>query len=576
MPIAKHPRTLITAGAAAFLLLCAYSTTAFGAQPSVDIQGANNELTENIRHHIGELSPRELQQSRALHKKLEAAITEASQALGYYGTHFDYHLNEDRLRINVTPGAAVRWAEADISLDAAAATVPAIQDFLNRPTFVSGQRIRHRQYERFKNDLLEQVQEYGFIDAEYRQSRLRIDLDQRIATPVLDLVSGPRYRVRTLSFSGSRLDDGLLQRMSPLQPGDYLQRSQVTGLQRHLQNSLYFSEVSVKSRPLPSDEVDIDIALQDAPKHQFAVGLGFGTDTGPRARLRWDQPQFNRLGHRLTSEAKVSEPLRELSSVYRIPLDKPIQRTANLNLGWTEKRLEDTASTVGLFGASITDRDWSNWIVEYGSTLEWETYRQGSQPRQYVAYVVPAVSLLRVELPVGVDPLHGYKTAFSFQGSATELGADTAFLRVSALHKRLFHLGGSHLLIARGEVGAIATDNILEVPASKRFFTGGDQTVRGFDYESLGPRDANGELIGGKFLNVASLEYSLRFAQSWRAAVFTDAGRAFNDESAAWRQSAGVGVRWLSPFGKVRIDLAVPVNDENDGFRLHIFMGPSL
>ncbi len=572
----KHHRKFRTAGAAAVVLFCAHCTIALGAQPSVDIQGASKELADNIRNHIGELSPREQKQARVLRKKLDAAVTEASQALGYYGTRFDYQLNENRLRISIIPGKAVRWGKADIALDAEALAVPAVKAFLDQPVFIPGERMRHRHYERFKSELLDRVQEYGFIDAQYRTNRLLVDLDQHIATPVLDLASGPRYRVRNFHYSGSRLDEGLLQRMSPLQPGDYLQRSQVTGLQRNLQNSLYFGEVSVKARPLPSAEVDIDISVQDAPRHQFAVGMGFGTDTGARARLRWEQPHFNRQGHRLTSEAMVSEPLREFSSVYRIPLEKPIQRTANLNLGWTEKRLEDTASTVGVLGASITDRNWFNWVIEYGSSLEWESYRQGSQPRQYVAYLVPAVNLLRVELPTGIDPLQGYKTAFSLQGSAPELGADTAFLRVTALHKRLFHLGGSHRLIVRGEVGAIATDTILEVPASKRFFTGGDQTVRGFDYESLGPRDTSGELIGGKFLNVASLEYSLRVSQNWRAAVFTDAGRAFSDQSAAWRQSAGVGVRWLSPFGQVRIDLAVPVNDENHGFRLHIFMGPPL
>lgn len=572
----KHLCKVYAAGAALFLGLCLYSVAVSGAPPSLEIRGASSELSDNIRHHIGELAPRELQQPRILQKKLDIAITEASQALGYYGSRFVYQWSDNRLRVDVTPGTAVRWGDAEITLNAAATEITAIRAFLGQPVFVPGERMRHRRYERFKSELLEQVQEYGFIDAQYRRSRLRIDLDRHIATPVLDLESGPRYRVNALHVTGSHLDSDLLQRMSPLQPGNYLQRSKVTELQRDLQNSLYFSEVSVKSRIVSLDEVDIDIAVKDAPQHQFAAGLGFGTDTGPRARLRWAQPRLNRWGHRLKSEAKVSDPQRELSSVYSIPLNKPMQRTANFNLGWIDKRLEDTSSTVGLFGASITDRNWHNWVIDYGASLEWESYRQGGQPRQYVAYLVPAVNLLRVELPVGTDPLHGYKAAFSLQGSAPELGADTAFLRATALYKRLIHLGGSHLLIARGEVGAITTDDIHEVPASKRFFTGGDQTVRGFDYESLGPRDANGELIGAKFLNVASLEYSLRVSETWRAAVFTDAGRAFNDESASWHQSAGIGARWLSPFGKVRIDLAVPVNDAKDGFRLHIFMGPPL
>jgi translocation and assembly module TamA len=118
--------------------------------------------------------------------------------------------------------------------------------------------------------------------------------------------------------------------------------------------------------------------------------------------------------------------------------------------------------------------------------------------------------------------------------------------------------------------------NIELIPASQRFFTGGDQTVRGYDYESLATTDANGELIGGRYLNVASAEYSFKVADRWRAAVFTDTGRAFNNRDEPWHKSIGIGARWLSPVGQIRVDFAVPIDDEEKGWRLHIFIGPPL
>jgi translocation and assembly module TamA len=189
---------------------------------------------------------------------------------------------------------------------------------------------------------------------------------------------------------------------------------------------------------------------------------------------------------------------------------------------------------------------------------------------------MPGLNFTQLVVPTGVDPLSGHKLWFDIRASAQPLGADTAFVRTNAGYKQIFNTFGDQLLIARVELGAINTGSIDEIPATQRFFTGGDQTVRGFDFESLAPRDENDELIGGKYLNVASVEYSFKVADQWRAALFTDSGRAFNNNDEPWHTSAGIGARWLSPVGQIRVDVAFPVNDEVTGWRLHIFMGPPL
>ena len=154
---------------------------------------------------------------------------------------------------------------------------------------------------------------------------------------------------------------------------------------------------------------------------------------------------------------------------------------------------------------------------------------------------------------------------------------DTAFLRLQGGHKRLIDLGGPHLLIARFELGAIVTDDIFDVPLSQRFFTGGDQTVRGFDLDGISSRNEAGDPIGGRYLNVGSLEYSVKIFPSWRFGVFADAGRAYNVSSEPWHVGSGFGLRWLSPIGQVRVDVAWPIDDEfESGAKLHIFMGPLL
>jgi translocation and assembly module TamA len=320
----------------------------------------------------------------------------------------------------------------------------------------------------------------------------------------------------------------------------------------------------------------MNIALTDAPNHEFAIGAGFVTDTGPRLRLRWEQPHITDQGHRLATEGKFSAPEQILTAEYRIPLERPLDQSLNFTTSWENKDVQDTQSTIGSVGFFFSNRYNERWTASYGVTYEDESYRQGSAQRQRVNYLAPAININELVLPASIDPTSGHKTWLTLAASNPALGADTSFARITAGRKQLIGLWGSHLLIARVEAGAVTTDDLDDIPSSQRFFTGGDQTVRGYDFESLSPRDANGELTGGKFLNVASLEYSFKILERWRLALFTDSGRAFNSKDEPWHSSVGFGVRWLSPVGQIRVDLAAPIDDDKDGVRLHIFMGPPL
>src|SRR5699024_4995229 len=136
--------------------------------------------------------------------------------------------------------------------------------------------------------------------------------------------------------------------------------------------------------------------------------------------------------------------------------------------------------------------------------------------------------------PPGADPERGHKSWIELVGSGRPLGADRAFLRLRIGHARLWSPLPRHRLIARAELGAVRTGDLRAVPSSLRVCPGSARTVRGFDSESLSPRAERGERIGGRYLNVASLEYSYRFAERWRAAIFTDAGRAHDHVRDPW------------------------------------------
>jgi translocation and assembly module TamA len=561
------------------LLCCAAALIAGGAfaEVRVEVSGGDEALNTNVRNHIGKLRAHELQRPRFLQRRLRRLISPAAEALGYYETRFDLQIDGETARITLNPGEPVRWAAPAISILGEAAQLKPMTTRVRDTPIRAGDVINHGTYDRYKQQLQETCREYGFLDARYERSELRVDVPSRTARATLELDCGQRYQFGAVTFSSSQIEPDLLRRLSPIEAGTPYRKRRISDLYRNLQGSRYFADIDiVPTANHTTHQVDIAASVTDAPRNRFLIGLGYGTDTGPRTRFGWQRPIVNSAGHSFEVETTLTDPIQQLNADYRIPLSDPLNEFISVPVEFERKIIEDTDSTLGRAGLFYNDVFAEVWRGRVGANVEVESYQQGSEPRKTVRYLVPGAALTRQVQAEGIDPLSGNKTWMEAWGSLTELGADTAFLRANIGHKRLFNPWGSHLLIARAEMGAIATDDIRLIPASQRFFTGGDTTVRGFDYESLSTRDANGELIGGQYLNVASLDYSVKVRSDWRAAVFVDTGRAFNSKDEPWRKSAGIGVRWLSPIGQIRVDLAFPIDEPDRDWRLHIFMGPPL
>lgn len=555
----------------------ALATSIACAQTRLDIDGAPDDVANNVRNHIGAISDSELKHPRQLRRRLRQTIPGATEALGYYNTRFVLKVDGSTVHLTLQLQEPVLWSRPDIRVEGPAAELKTVKARIAAAPMVADTRVDQGDYDRFKRDLLETCTEYGFLDATYRTAELQVDLATHRAAPTLLLDCGTRYRFGETTFSETTLDADLLQRLLPFKIDTPYRKRTISDLYRDLQRSGYFGDINIDTKPDPATHrVAVTVAAKDAPRDRFSIGLGYGTDTGPRTRFRWERPVVNSAGHSFSVETTLSQPTQNLNGDYRIPLSRPLDEYIDIPTEWERKLLEDTDSSLGKIGIFYNDRYGEDWRGRYGVNFEVESYQQGSEPRKNVQYLVPGTTFTELVLPEGIDPLSGHKTWLDARGSVPELGADIAFLRLSAGYKRLIGLGGSQLLVARAEVGSIATGDINQIPSSQRFFTGGDATVRGFDYESLAPEDANGELIGGRYLNVASLDYSIKVIESWRAAVFVDTGRAFNTDREPWHKAVGLGVRWLSPVGQIRVDLAFPIDEDEKSFRLHIFMGPPL
>jgi translocation and assembly module TamA len=163
------------------------------------------------------------------------------------------------------------------------------------------------------------------------------------------------------------------------------------------------------------------------------------------------------------------------------------------------------------------------------------------------------------------------------RGAYEGLVSDATFVQLRADTKAIHRFGDSGRVTGRIQLGATLGDGAGDLPASIRFFAGGDNSVRGYKYKSLGPKDKNGDVVGGRHLLTGSIEYEHPIVgEDWWVGAFADAGNAFDSSEITLRAGYGLGIRWFSPVGRLRVDLAFPDDTEDDEWRVHIGLGADL
>lgn len=562
------------------LLLALALTAGAGAADKlkISVRGLDSEARRNVLAHLGEVDERLAAQEPRLHRVVERALHAALRPLGYYGAGFTLERVDATLRIVVQPGERVSFAAPRIVVDEPAASLAEIRQLVQAAPMRAGEPLSHARFDAFREELLRACRRYGFFDASYRRSELRIDPAALSAVAELDLACGARYRFGETRISGSRVEDDLLRALAPFADGDAFDNALVTGFDRALRDTGYFRDIGLRVDPGEEQRVAVTVLAEDMKTTRYDVGAGFSTDSSLRLRFNRDTPRVNSRGHALRIESELSGVRQTVEALYRIPHHHPLEDYFEVVAGLRGKQVQDTDTLLATSGLRHALQLFDDWSYSYGATLELERFTVGSARQKDVAYLLPSTTISRTRIDSGIDPLHGSSWFAALDSSHATLGSPADFVRLRGRGKWLTALPNDNTtVLTRLELGSTFTRAFAALPASLRFAAGGDNSVRGFDFESLGPRDAGGELSGGRYLAVGSIEVSHRVRPHWRVAAFTDAGSAFYTGHEEFHQSVGAGIRWLSPFGQIRVDLAVPVHDSRQsGFRIHVSMGPPL
>lgn len=549
----------------------------------VSVKPADNALKSNVEGYIGSLGERDTEALQRFRRVVESQAEKAAQALGYYQAQISTDVVEQtppRLNVNIVPGEPVRIGSVTVRVDGPAAELRAFR-LPKDAELKQGARLNHGRYEAAKRHIQNQASRYGFFHGRFTQQRLSINPQAGLADIELVYDSGPRYILGNVSFEGDMpFDDELLQRMVPFSADTPYDSERIAELYQALRSSGYFESVRVDASPTVAEQqvIPVKVHLQTRLPRTMGLGLGFSTDVGPRGRANWERHWANPQGHSYGAEMEISAPRQNVGLWYDVPLDPPLTDKLRIAGGYQYEELANTDSlsrllTVGPEWHSKLDSGWQRVI-----SLKWqrEEYRLGDDSG-LSTLLMPGISYSYLRSDNRVDPNYGYRLEFSGSVAKEGLLADSDVIHGNVLLKGLTTLWQNHRFLGRAQFGGTESKGFnSSVPPSLRFFAGGDQSVRGYDYQSLSPENNQGDKIGARYLFAASAEYQYSVAEKWRVATFYDAGNAFNSlDFPTLKSAVGIGMRWVSPVGPLRLDLAHPL-DEEGGVRLHFSMGPEL
>jgi len=565
-----------------FIILLSAAAVAMAA-PEFNVEGVKGNVKSNIQAHVdfaNEKCDLPAWRQRGLLRSTEQNTRNALKALGYYQpqvkTQFEKTEKCWKITSTVTLGEPVLIEAVAIQILGPAAQDSAFDKVKRHEGLVIGERLEHGHYEKAKSDLVQLAADRGYLLSELTEHRLEIDVPERKAYIRLTLESGPRYHFRDIQFHQNTLNQALAERFITFSPGMDYESRHLINYQQALSGSGYYTNIRVDTEPdHEAQAVDVISSADPRPRHGYLAGIGYSTDVGPRLRLGYENRRANRRGHRYNSELETSEVRSEISFNYEIPVGDPKRQRVSLGTSYLKEKTSTSESQRYRAGIAYIKELPSGWVATPFLDFEREYFTVAKQ-KDRTDLVMPGFDFSRSRGNHPIYPTRGWRLNSRIRVADENLASSVSFVQLTGYGKVIQPLFKKGRIMARVDVGTTLADAVTVLPSSVRFFAGGDHSVRGYGYRRLGPKNSEGDVIGGRHKLTGGIEYDYLFAPSWAWAVFVDAGNAYDtldDFEALY--GYGAGVRWRSPIGPIRLDIARP-SDKREAFRIHVSMGPDL
>lgn len=583
-------RGLLLAGLGASLLSC-------GAADADDVHflvdGVSGPLAEKLAHAlpsvvIGSLAERleETEMSASLRLK------DALEAYGYYSARWTERSEKGAqgkylIIFSITLGRPILVRQIDLKSAGAGHDLTALQKLFTQFPLQKKDILDQIAYEEWKGKVLSFLHTRGYARADYSRHEIRMDRDQFWADIYLWLNTGPRFRFGDITITGAEhYPRWFVQRYLSFKAGDWYSPKALAVTQSNLRNADRFSDISVTSDldKAKNDAIPVTVDLKSMSAQHLKIGAGYSTNIGPNAAVIYDNYNAFDQAQHVRVSILAAQLNRNASVTYSWPVGARLGSEYIAQASYQNQNLTAYNSNEVLASAG---RQWSlrnenslskSATIEALVNSEQADYNVAGQFNNSF-YIYPSIQYSMQDFRDILRPIAGYTLTARVEGASKVWGSDANFVRFSAQgewHKRLSQnwVVGTH-----AKLGAMwLTGPISELPPNLRFFAGGQNSLPGYAYQSQGPLAVDGAVEGGRLLAVGGFDIQRFVTKDWAVVAFYDVGNAFNSWSSFHAlQDVGLGVRWYSPVGPIRFDLAHPlVAPQTPAVRIAFSVGFSL
>ena len=498
---------------------------------------------------------------------------------GYFSADVDImssSQNEAVFIITLNPQTTVSIANLTFKGDVNSASAdqpPSVESLQRSWQLPAGKPFTQQAWSEAKGNTLTTLLSERYPNAKLEQSQAIIDPNTHQAALSLTFDSGKSVRFGKLQLKGlNHYPLALVENISPIKSGDLYKQSTLLQFQNTLQETGKFNRVTVSAATQQLSEdglADVIVDIQEREQKSVSIGVGASTNTGARVVLNYTDRNLFQRGLLWDTSLRLEQRLQAATSNIAFMTDDKGYRDS-INNGVVRTNVEGQITTAINNGVKRTwgSRNFEQFV---GANLLYEFLTIDGESTEFNKAATLAYGLNLRKLDNDLIPTKGIIFSSQFQAAPLERLSDGRFLQSQAKVQGFYPLGEKTQFLGRLEVGLVSGS--MSVPATYLFRAGGDQSVRGYSFQSLGVQEGDA-ILGGRVLLTGSTEIVQWFTSSWGAAAFVDFGNAAN----SWRDyepayGYGLGVRWKSPVGPVGADIAY--GEETKEYRLHFNLGVS-
>lgn len=518
-----------------------------------------------------------------LQRLVARSAPEAKELLataGYFSPHVEVQGTATdegtTVRIRVITGPFARVGKADIRITGAIIEDPAaaerIMHVKQRWRLQSGAPFRQSAWDEAKEALLREFVFDGYPAARVVASTAEVDPESAQVAILVAIDSGPLFRFGTTQIDGlQRYPRRIVENLQRFRSGERYSHEAVLRFQTELQASGFFrsASVAIDADPAQATAAAVRVRLVEHPEMKIDLGVGYSTDTGARGEASFTHNNTLQPGWQGTTKLRLDTKEQKFNGELAFTPEPGGWRN---RLG-AEVARSDVENLVSRSFGLTAQRSWRTPEKEHDWALKFQTEEQSltAGPVDNLNALTLNYSWTTREVDDLLRPRRGYMVNLQLGGASESLLSTRSFMRGYSRGLYIVPVGRTDRVHLRGEFGAVWANARDGIPTEFLFRAGGDQSVRGYAYESLGV-DEGSSVVGGRFLGVATVEYQHDFTAQWGGALFIDAGNAADSPSELRPvYGYGAGVRWITAAGSLNLDIA-QARSTGD-IRLHFTLG---